>query len=145
MWRTFVFMPAEPKSHVENRTWDLGYHQALDIIKTLDESDSQQEYDESAGRAKEKVFGSLAKCFLSGKPVGGVGDHICPMRGNRWKTCCLGSNTPWNLAPVVSALNQPYKNIVVFVRPKKQLKKIKNPLNHFKLFSEFLNKENSKQ
>tara|TARA_X000001036_G_scaffold159808_1_gene151625 strand:- start:443 stop:757 length:315 start_codon:yes stop_codon:yes gene_type:complete len=37
------------------------------------------------------------------------------------------------------------KNIVIFVRPKKQLKKIKNPLNHFKLFSEFLNKENSKQ
>jgi len=37
------------------------------------------------------------------------------------------------------------KNIVVFVQPKKQLKKIKNPLNHFKLFSEFLNKENGKQ
>ena len=36
------------------------------------------------------------------------------------------------------------KNIVIFVRPKKQLKKIKNPLNHFKLFSEFLNKENVK-
>jgi hypothetical protein len=109
------------KTHVEQRTWDMGYHQALDIIKTLDESKLQQVYDEVRDdRAKKKVFGSLAKCFLSGKPVGGVGDHICPMRGNRWKTCCLGSNTPWNLAPVVSALNQPYKNIVVFVDGKFQ-------------------------
>ena len=32
------------------------------------------------------------------------------------------------------------KNILVFIRPKKQLKTIKNPLKHFKLFEEFLNK-----
>tara|TARA_Y100000389_G_C17437802_1_gene506628 strand:+ start:994 stop:1308 length:315 start_codon:yes stop_codon:yes gene_type:complete len=33
------------------------------------------------------------------------------------------------------------KKIIIFVQPKKQLKKIKNPLNHFKLFGEFLNKK----
>ena len=36
------------------------------------------------------------------------------------------------------------KNILVFVRPKKQLKTIKNPLKHFKLFEEFLNKNAKK-
>ena len=35
------------------------------------------------------------------------------------------------------------KNIIVFVRPKKQLKTIKNPLKHFNLFQEFLNKKSS--
>jgi hypothetical protein len=104
------------KTNVEHRMWDLGYYQAKDIIKTLDESEKQQKYDEAKDdKTKNKVFGSLTHCFLSGDPVNGVGDHICPMRGNRWKTCCLGSNTAWNLAPVKSALNQPYKNIVVFV------------------------------
>ena len=37
------------------------------------------------------------------------------------------------------------KNIVVFIRPKKQLKTIKNPLKHFKLFQEFLNKKVAKK
>ena len=36
------------------------------------------------------------------------------------------------------------KNILVFIRPKKQLKTIKNPLKHFKLFEEFLNKNTKK-
>ena len=35
-------------------------------------------------------------------------------------------------------------NVIVFIQPKKQLKKIKNPFNHFKLFEEFLNKKNDK-
>jgi len=33
------------------------------------------------------------------------------------------------------------KRVAVFVRPKKQLKTIKNPIKHFKLFQEFLNKK----
>lgn len=37
-------------------------------------------------------------------------------------------------------LNQ---TVIVFVRPKKQLKTIKNPLKHFKLFQDFLNKKSS--
>tara|TARA_B100001250_G_scaffold25218_1_gene20955 strand:- start:7281 stop:7589 length:309 start_codon:yes stop_codon:yes gene_type:complete len=31
-------------------------------------------------------------------------------------------------------------NVAVFIRPKKQLKTIKNPIKHFKLFQRFLNK-----
>jgi len=33
------------------------------------------------------------------------------------------------------------KKIAVFIQPKKQLKTIKNPIKHFKLFQEFLNKK----
>ena len=38
---------------------------------------------------------------------------------------------------------QLHQKIVVFIRPKKQLKTIKNPLKHFKLFQGFLNKKNT--
>jgi ribonuclease P protein component len=40
--------------------------------------------------------------------------------------------------------NELSKSVTIFVKPTKKLKKIKKPLNHFKLFNEHLAKKNLK-
>lgn len=104
-------------SFVIRRRFDMGYHQAKDIVDSL-ETRNVPFLDKDA-YMKRVIFGfdghaiPPRTCFVSGLPQKGVGDHIRPMRANRNITACYGGNSKWNLVPVISSLNQPYKYIVL--------------------------------
>lgn len=111
-------------SYVLQRLWDMGYHQAKDVVQGL-EKHNVPFLERLDGAWKSVIFGvQPGRCFVSGDPQKGVGDHIQPVRANRHVTGCYGGNSKWNLAPVISALNQPYKNMVLFLPEQGQFHKI---------------------
>lgn len=102
-------------SYVKQRLWDMGYHQAKDIIQGF-EKHNVSYLNQVDGVWKGIIFNvEKGRCFVSGESQKGVGDHIVPVRANRHVTGCYGGNSKWNLASVISALNQPYKNMILFV------------------------------
>ena len=118
------FKQFKQSSYVLQRLWDMGYHQAKDVVGGL-EKQNVSFSDNIDGAWKGIVFGvQPGRCFVSGDPQKGVGDHIQPVRANRHVTGCYGGNSKWNLAPVISALNQPYKNMVLFLPGQRQFHKI---------------------
>jgi hypothetical protein len=110
------FVVYKETSYVLQRLWDMGYHQAKDVVQGLEDKHNIP-FEQTDELMKESVFGvPNGKCFVSGQSHTGVGDHIQPVRGNRHITGCYGGNSKWNLAPVISSLNQPYKNIILYLR-----------------------------
>lgn len=118
------FQKFKQSSYVLQRLWDMGYHQAKDVVRGLERRNVPFS-DVLDGAWKSIIFGvQPGQCFVSGDPQKGVGDHIQPVRANRHVTGCYGGNSKWNLAPVISALNQPYKNMVLFLPDQGQFHKI---------------------
>jgi len=112
-------------SYVLQRLWDMGYHQAKDVVRGLEKLMNVPFLDKRDGDWKGIVFGvEPGICFVSGDDCTGVGDHIQPVRANRHVTGCYGGNSKWNLAPVISALNKPYKNMVLYQKASGQFHKI---------------------
>ena len=106
-----TFERFKKKTFVSQRTFDMGYHQAKDVLEGLERSNVPFQPRDQA--MKTLIFGSGPnECFVSGGEQKGVGDHIYPVRGNRNITACYGGNSLWNIANVKSALNQPYKNTI---------------------------------
>lgn len=106
-----TFERFKKKTFVSQRTFDMGYHQAKDVLEGLERSNVPFEAQDQA--MKTLIFGSGPNvCFVSGGEQRGVGDHIYPVRGNRNITACYGGNSLWNIGNVKSALNQPYKNTI---------------------------------
>jgi len=118
------FKDFKRSSCVFQRLWDMGYHQAQDVVQAL-EKQNVPFCNETDGAWKSIIFGiGGGKCFVSGDRHKGVGDHIRPIRANRHVTGCYGGDSKWNIGPVISALNQPYKNMVLFLPDLKQFYKI---------------------
>ena len=110
--------------YVLQRLWDMGYHQAKDVVRGLEQKNVEY-VDDIDGAWKNIIFGvEPGVCFVSGESQKGVGDHIQPVRANRHVTGCYGGNSKWNLASVISALNQPYKNMILFLPQQMKFVKI---------------------
>jgi len=107
-------------SYVLQRLWDMGYHQAKDVVKGFEETQASSFKPEHA-LTKTRIFGfenddlPANTCFVSGASQMGVGDHIYPVRAIRHITGCYGGNSQWNLVPVKSDLNQPYKTCILYL------------------------------
>jgi len=114
-----LFTKYKHSSYVLQRLWDMGYHQAKDVVRGLEKNQAELFKPEHA-LMKSKIFGKDGNklpdktCFVSGLHQNGVGDHMYPVRGNRHITGCYGGNYQWNLVSVISALNQPYKTCILF-------------------------------
>ena len=98
----------------------MGYHQAKDVVKGFEETQASSFKPEHA-LTKTRIFGfenddlPANTCFVSGASQMGVGDHIYPVRAIRHITGCYGGNSQWNLVPVKSDLNQPYKTCILYL------------------------------
>ena len=114
-----LFRKYKHSSYVLQRLWDMGYHQAKDVVRGLEKSQIGL-FKPKHALMKSKIFGKDGKllaektCFVSGENQNGVGDHMYPVRGNRHITGCYGGNSQWNLVSVISALNQPYKTCILY-------------------------------
>jgi len=114
-----LFRKYKHSSYVLQRLWDMGYHQAKDVVRGLEKSQIGL-FKPKHALMKSKIFGKDGKllaektCFVSGENQNGVGDHVSSSCGNRHITGCYGGNSQWNLVSVISALNQPYKTCILY-------------------------------
>jgi hypothetical protein len=117
------FMRKHAKNPIESREGDLLTQQMKHLVAVLDRSNTS--YIDNDESKKLEILGygivndvliidgklKISTCFVTGKPSNGVGDHLYPIL-NAWKiTGRCGSNSPWNLLPVISSINKGYTRI----------------------------------
>ena len=117
------FIGRNAKNPIESREGDLLTQQMKHLVAVLDRSNTS--YIDNDESKKLEILGygivndvliidgklKISTCFVTGKPSNGVGDHLYPIL-NAWKiTGRCGSNSPWNLLPVISSINKGYTRI----------------------------------
>ena len=121
------FMAKDAKNPIESREGDLLTQQMKHLVDELD-SANNVEYMPADNAHKMQLLGygiedsnrcisddrlNNSTCFVTGKASKGVGDHLYPIL-NAWKiTGKCGSNSLWNLLPVISSINKGYTRIMV--------------------------------
>jgi|TARA_Y100000389_G_C17382128_1_gene474941 hypothetical protein len=107
-----------------SRHGDQAYYLSKYLSALLLEKKINPIFTKENEKMKLKIFGidNIKICFISGKPVNGVGDHFYEINGYHKKTGKRGIDDPWNILPVCGALNKSYK-IFKFKMNGKNIKK----------------------
>jgi hypothetical protein len=119
------FIGRNAKNPIESREGDLLTQQMKHLVDVLDRSNTSYMDDDESKKLEILGYGiedgifiidgklTISTCFVTGKPSNGVGDHLYPIL-NAWKiTGRCGSNSPWNLLPVISSINKGYTRIII--------------------------------
>ena len=128
-----LFMSKHAKNPIESREGDMLTQQMKHLVDELDYTNLQYTSEDQFYKMQVLGYGiqnsqfiengALKRntCFVTGKSSKGVGDHLYPIL-NAWKvTGKCGSNSHWNLLPVISSINKGYTRITIEKEPKKYM------------------------
>tara|TARA_Y100000389_G_scaffold106063_1_gene102984 strand:+ start:854 stop:1669 length:816 start_codon:yes stop_codon:yes gene_type:complete len=104
--------PTNRSKNLENRETDTYYWFDKDILNCYDIKYNVRFLPKDA-RMKLEIF-EISRdniCIITGQKSNGIGDHLYEIRGYYKATGHYGSETQWNILPVIGSENKKYKKM----------------------------------